>query len=263
MKFFKTFFTLSVVALTGCVLAIAGNKTYNSKADSNEINVSRFSGLSVSGNIKVKIIPGNSYKAVIHTDAATFKNVNFKQRGEMLNIGLKNQNSWNNGKVTVTVTAPVINDISLSGASKVECESPMNFGNRDAHFSCSGSSKIELDNIVCKDINIMLSGSSSVEIDKLKCNDISAQASGNSEIEIDHINADNVNAAVSGASKIDLEGKADNVNFSASGASVIDANELKAYSGVAGASGASVIKCAVSGKFSQKTSGNSVIKNRP
>lgn len=238
-------------ALTAMI--VAGTMSCHSRAGNlsnvtRSVSVTSFSGVNVSNGIEVDIYPSSEYSLTVTTDEAVQPKVKVTQRGEMINISMDNSDRGffkrhRNVKVKVKMTAPVVNTVIASGAAEVEIKGKMNLGNRNMDIKATGASQVEINALACKSAKIIASGASQVEIDNL-------DASG-----------DGVSVTASGASQVELEGMAGSVALGATGASKIDASGLTAHEGTANASGSSTIKCHVTGKFTQTSSGASSVRN--
>ncbi|MBD5316436.1 MAG: hypothetical protein HDS11_02025 [Bacteroides sp.] len=280
MKKSLLFTIVAVLGVSICsgLAAFAAGKGPETK----NVAVKNFSGVNVSNAIEVVYTPGQNVSAVIEAPAAIMPYVHFDQRGEMLNISIrKNNTNLRNCKVKVRLTSPLINTYVLSTASEVTVKGALDASNRDVSVTLSQASEIDFGTVSCRtfkvngsgassvdvdllstgDLSLGLSGASKTEIDKVNTNTISATLTGASAVELEGVRASSVTVGASGASKAELDGTATQVTLNASGASSIKAGKLMADQGKADASGASSVVCNVSGKFSTTTSGGSSIKN--
>ena len=122
--------------------------------------------------------------------------------------------SCNNG-LKVRISAPEINQIDASGASKVNLS---DLKNSELRVDTSGASKINLSGETAQ-LFVEVSGASSVDAENLKAETADVNTSGASRVSTFAVN--DLRAHASGASKVVYSGSPKNIEKSSSGASSI------------------------------------------
>lgn len=155
---------------------------------------------------------GDIQKVEIETDDNLMANVITKvQKGE---LHISNDNNITNPtKLKVTITIPHLDEVDLSGASKIKSTGAIQ-GNA-IEIECSGASEATLQ-LNFNKVELDFSGASKSQI-RGNCKDLKIDASGASSIECGQMIADNVDVDVSGAAFVSFLAKK-TINIEASGA---------------------------------------------
>jgi hypothetical protein len=201
---------------TGIALITVGSLFAKDAQSEQNRKVATFSGIEVSGGIKVIFSQGDQQSVVVKTDKDVQEKVKTEVDDNVLKIYF---DSWKNrsNDVTVTIYMKDIKSLSSSGGSSIESTKPIVAGN----------------------LNIDLSGGSKIDIE-VKAIEISGELSGASELKLKGA-AGYLNISSSGASKCQsVELTVAKANISASGASSIEVSVDKEIR--ASASGASNIR---------------------
>jgi hypothetical protein len=113
------------------------------------------------------------------------------------------------------VTAPDIDHLDVSGASKVSLSGTRN---SELGIQVSGMSKLKLEGETTE-LNIEVSGASSVDAESLRSKTATVDASGTSKVSV--FVSESLNSEASGASKILYSGNPANVEKETSGVSSV------------------------------------------
>ncbi len=174
--------------------------------------VSDFTEIDVSNAIQVEIVAQKDFSVEVEADDNILPLITTEIRGNVLRI--KSENRYNsNTPVIVRVSAPNIEDLDVSGASKVNLT---NLNNESLQIHSSGASKINVEGTTVN-LEIETSGASKIEAENLKAENVSVDASGASKINVAVSNDLKVDA--SGASNINYTGTPKNFEKKTSGAS--------------------------------------------
>ncbi len=174
--------------------------------------VSDFTQIDVSNAIQVEIVAQKDFSVEVEADDNILPLITTEVRGNVLRI--KSENRYNsNTPVIVRVSAPNIEDLDVSGASKVNLT---NLNNESLQIHSSGASKINVEGTTTN-LEIETSGASKIEAENLKSENVSVDASGASKINVAVSNDLKVDA--SGASNINYTGTPKNFEKKTSGAS--------------------------------------------
>lgn len=121
-------------------------------------------------------------------------------KGRTLIIRFKTNNffrrTFNAGKISVYVTVPDIDALSVGGSGSIVSHS---VESRIIDLSVSGSGDITLDNLNSERVNAGLSGSGSIRIKGGRTDDISASISGSGNLRAVDFEATNVDTRISGS----------------------------------------------------------------
>jgi len=174
--------------------------------------VSDFTEIDVSNAIQVEIVAQKDFSVEVEADDNILPLITTEIRGNVLRI--KSEKSYNaKTPVIVRVSAPNIEDLDVSGASKVNLT---NLNNESLQIHSSGASKINVEGTTVT-LEIETSGASKIEAENLKAENVSVDASGASKINVAVSNDLKVDA--SGASNINYTGTPKNFEKKTSGAS--------------------------------------------
>ncbi|MDE6304573.1 MAG: DUF2807 domain-containing protein, partial [Paramuribaculum sp.] len=222
--------------------------------------------------------PGNNYSAI---DISTAINVNYSVAPECaVSVTLPEEyasklvvkvekgtlkmtinggvNLGNADKITATVSGPMPNDIEVSSAAGFYLSRGDVPTDRSVNIEAASAAKVEIETLVCGNIEIDSSSASVVNINSLKCANLDIETSSASKASIDNVSANRVVIDSSSASNVYVAGKSDVVNIESSSASHVNASSLKSNDGKAEASSGASIKCNVTNLTKKASSGGSV-----
>lgn len=180
-------------------------------------NVGEFKSVDVSGAFKVEITAQKDFSVEVEADDNILPLVKTEVADGVLKIE-REGNSWKSGTVTIRISAPNIENLEVSGASKV---SMTDLNNDFLNLDVSGASKINLGGKTNR-LKMDLSGASKIDAENLTAENVSVKASGASKINV--FASDELNADLSGATKLNYSGDPQNVVEKTSGASSIKKN---------------------------------------
>lgn len=300
-KLLCLFILIATIATTGCTSMQAKDQSRNNEYRENrKLQVTAFSGVNAGTGVEVRIVVGNSYKAVASGTPDALNHLDFSQAGEMLNISMKG--SGNFSPVKVTLTAPYVNTVFVSSGAEVKIADVMDIPNRDMTVRTSSGAEVDISGVSCKTLNLTADSGSEIDIVSLKAStinmvtgsgadidlntvkspvfnlksdsgaDISVKdldtdalnivSDSGSEVEIDNIDdADSVNVRAESGADVKLAGRTTSVVFTASTAH-IKAYRLAAQNGKATATTAATIQMNVSGRFNYSADQTSTVRNR-
>lgn len=182
-------------------------------------NVGPFSGISVSGGIKVNFTQGNNQSVVVDTDSDKQKYVITEVKNGILMVAVDYKKNMNFKKLLVTVEAPELTSAKVS----------------------SGSLFTGLNTINANDFAIQVSSGANLNADLNVKNTTNLDISSGSSVTLD-VNTKNFEFEGSSGSSATVRGNAENTIFRTSSASSVNAQNLVAKNGNATASSGSTIK---------------------
>ncbi|MDO5442186.1 MAG: DUF2807 domain-containing protein [Bacteroidia bacterium] len=243
-------------------------------------NLKDFRGLAVSNTFDVSVGKSDSYSVKVAVSDEYAPYLDIRVSGGVLNIGFKNlprklsSTSLIKAAAVAKVTMPSLESISLSGASKFNCEDPFDIGNSNFQASVSGASEIKRVEVYGADASINVSGASKANIAG-NFVDVEVVASGTARVVLtadgEELEVKSSGSAVadiegmyedfdfkaSGAANITMKGGADEMDVECSGAASVDALNAPVRSAEVSLSGASVCKTAVAEYLEAECSGAS------
>ena len=130
--------------------------------DKQKRSVDGFTALSfgVAGELFLK--QGNNFSVELEGDKNLLKEIETTVKNGRLVIRKRNWRTLRNERVTVYITMPEIDGLSVSGSGTLEAKGPVNAGDLD--ISVSGSGKILLDDLKVEGIECSISGSGDIRI---------------------------------------------------------------------------------------------------
>jgi hypothetical protein len=165
-------------------------------------NVSGFSKVSFAVAGEVYIDLGQSYSVVLEGDRDYINDIETRVEGKDLVIKRDKWFDSGNRKVTVRITMPALEGISVSGSGKVTVNDPVR--GDDLDVAISGSGKALLGDVTVKNIECHISGSGSLNIAGTGTVDnlvISISGSGNYKGEAAKVGT--LRASISGSGNCD------------------------------------------------------------
>lgn len=200
-----------------------------------ELDLPSFDEIALRTSATVYLTQGSPQKVTVEGDEDDLEELEIEVNGDRLEIKRKGSDSWFNwgssGDITVYVTVPKIDGISVSGSGKIIGENKINAGDLD--LSVSGSGKMELDteneftdisisgsgSVYLKgqtaEVEMSISGSGRIRGEDFKAKVVKAKISGSGSCEIHAV--EEIDARISGSGSIYYTGSPDKVNSSTSG----------------------------------------------
>jgi hypothetical protein len=119
----------------------------------------KFSKVSIGVKSKVYIEQGDAYKLDIQADEKTLENISVEFKSDELQIERKR--GWKiDEPVTIYITAPSLNGISLAGSSELFVEKTFVTGEMD--LSLAGSGKMRLNDLKADKVSVSIAGSGDI-----------------------------------------------------------------------------------------------------
>jgi hypothetical protein len=173
-----------------------------------------FKGVNVSGVFQVEVKAQEDFSVEIEADDNLLPLIKSEVRNGVLHLETEGRLSCDNG-LKVRISAPEIDEIDASGASKVNVNG---IRNSEMRTDTSGASRISLSGETAQ-LLVEVSGASSVDAENLKAETADISASGASRVSTFTLNE--LRARASGASKVTYSGSPKNIDKQSSGASSI------------------------------------------
>lgn len=199
-----------------------------------------FNGINVSGAFDVVYIPGEDYSVELKTHAEVFDRIKFNIEGGILNVGFKPGTIRGIETLLLTIQAPELEIISMSGA----CDFTADEGMRAEAMTieAGGASDIYIKEAAAGVMTLKTSGSSDVTIDNLQVGYFDVSVAGSSDLTVKNLSAAYLNMSVAGSSDIKLAGYANEADIRLKGSSDLNIKELESAGLTVESSGASTIR---------------------
>jgi len=173
-----------------------------------------FQGIDVGGVFQVEVIAQKDFSVEIEADDNLLPLIKTEVSGGILRLETEKRITTKN-PILVRISAPNIENLEVSGASKV---SLANLSNENLQIDSSGASKITVAGET-ENLTVDVSGASKIDAENLKTENASIDASGASKVSVFAMNELKTDA--SGASSIIYSGSPKNLTKKTSGAGSI------------------------------------------
>ena len=225
---------------------LAATSKGDTEYTTSKFNCRDFSGLELSGVVKVNLVKSDSYKVEVTLPSVLEKYLQVYVRNGVLKIGwnkdipAKLQKELGNWTCKAEVAMPELRKLEMSGITSLTCDDIFDLGENEFSLDVSGVSKVKSLSVNAKKLDAEVSGASSCKIAGNFSDEVELDLSGTSKNSF-NINTNKLDADVSGVTKTSITGKFGKVEIDASGTSEVN------LSGKAGtlevdASGVSKIK---------------------
>ncbi len=177
-------------------------------------DVTNFQEIEVGGVFEVEIVAQKDFSVEIEADDNLLYLIKTEVSGGVLRLETEKIISTKNA-IRVRISAPNIENLNVSGASKV---SLTNLRNENLQIDSSGASKITVAGET-ENLTVDVSGASKIDAENLKSENASIDASGASKVSV--FVANELKSDASGASSIIYSGSPKNLLKKTSGVSSI------------------------------------------
>lgn len=221
-------------SLITLVMLIVGLGAFSSSADTKTLTLKKsFSELEISAgvNIVYKPITSGTATVAITGDAKRIELIDVEIIGKTLNISPKpNTFGVRNGDrlkgVTITLTAPIINEIEASSGSSIRCNTAISAPNRKIDFEANSGASISFSSLNCKSIDIDASSGASISVKALHATKADIEVSSGASITVSNAVATEAECEASSGGSLRIAGNADKGSFSASSGGSIKASSF-------------------------------------
>lgn len=207
-----TFF-IPTACMSGNEAESKGNET------SVKVKTGEFSKIKIAGSSSVQFVQGETTSVTMYGKEKDLEKMEIRNEGDQLYIGTKKQNGLNIfsnqnriGNVTIHVTSPNLQQVSISGSGDFTAD-----GNIDTDYlniSIAGSGDININDIICNSASAKISGSGRIKLGKLTTGECDFAVTGSGDINVEKAKAKQTTSKITGSGDIhisnaDIE-KADN-----------------------------------------------------
>ena len=251
---------ISLASLLVCLAAGAGTVTKNFD------NLKKFSGIQICNAFKATLVQGDEYKAVVTIDTDFEEDLEVSVIGSMLYVRIKdsdpraNIRSLSRKKFLVTITAPELSQINLTGTATLKSDdkwvSPMERFTLDL----SGAAKASNLRLEGAELRATVSGGANAGVVG-DFDQVQVESSGTSALFLIG-NYEDITVESRGTAKVSFIGTAETLQSINTASSYLDAIELKVNEAGIKCSGASKATVNVNEKLDVELRGASTCQYR-
>ena len=181
---------LKPVTIAFCAAALLATAAY---ADERSFPVGSFDRLASGGSADVVVTTGKAPSVRAEGSKDALDRLDVKVDGSTLRLGTKKGNwalNWNNGKLKIYVTVPMIRSVDLAGSGEVSVD---RIKVPEFSASISGSGEAKLAALDADTVKLSISGSG--EFDAAgRCTDARVNVSGSGDVRISGLKCTNLHA---------------------------------------------------------------------
>lgn len=203
MKKIKNLFAIAIlliadIQITNAASLITINQS-NKAFDTEDRQVSGFSGISSSGSFNIIVTMGNTETLKLEGDKETISEIETKVESGILKISRNKEytNNWNSskGKVTIYITAKSLNSLTQSGSGDMKVDGTVKADRLATTLRGSGSISLTAD---AKNYSGTISGSGEINV-KGNTDHAKVTIAGSGEFEGKNLRSDDADIQISGS----------------------------------------------------------------
>ena len=155
-----------------------------------------FTGIGIGISADVYYTPGNAHEIIIEGDEADVKDLISSVDNGFLKL---KYDDWKTrrSKLTIYVTSPELEKVSVSGSAKFEAEEKIS--SEEMEISISGSGSVLFAELNSEELEVQISGSGNAVLKNGKAEELALQISGSGKVLAEHFEVSECTAAVSGS----------------------------------------------------------------
>ena len=238
---------VAAMAMCGCTInfdgfSFSGNKVRcGGEVIEKKMDLAGFDEIKLEGAAKVVFAQADSFLVSVKANEEVFDYIDFQVNGNELLLSTKNHVNILAKTYVITVNAPLLKDISVSGAADMDVldgyksEQPVN-------ISINGAGDLNLVDIAVPSMTMVINGAADLDLTDSNIPELSVTVNGAGDLDIDNIVADAIDITVRGAGDVSISGKAGEADFRVSGAGSVDAHGLDCENITTAKHGAASIK---------------------
>jgi hypothetical protein len=165
--------------------------------------VASFNEVTLAGSATVILVQGSPQKVVVDAESEDLSHLETAVSGDKLRIGTKRESgmNWSNyrfkGPVTVYVTVPTINALTVSGSGRMKADGGVKA--KDLNLTVSGSGRMELAQVQAAQLETTISGSGDISINGGTVPRQAVSISGSGGVQAPKLRTENCNVRISGS----------------------------------------------------------------
>ncbi|MCP4310246.1 MAG: hypothetical protein GY790_03200 [Bacteroidetes bacterium] len=196
-----TFLLITALALTSCDWHSTRTVIGSGDVESEEIEASGFSGVTVTGSCEVDITIGESYSVELHAQPQVLEVMTCKVVNGILNIGFHPDYNVNSSKdISATITLPALNYVSITGEGDFVISGAKQ-AQLDIHIT--GAGDVNAFDMEVDQCNIYITGAGNCEVNVESSLDVQISGVGN----VYYIGNPRLTSDISGVGNISAVGR--------------------------------------------------------
>lgn len=161
-------------------------------------NVGQFSAISLTISADVFLTQGSVQKIEIEGDKSSLEKIETTVNGGTLKICTKDMFHSSIGKVSVYITVPGINGLTLSGSGDIEAGSGITADELDMNISGSGS--IRLSDLSAREVSATITGSGNIDVSSGKAqSELDVEITGSGSFSAEGFSVPEVDVTITGS----------------------------------------------------------------
>lgn len=169
-----------------------------------------------------------------------------------------------NTVMTLTVSAPMVENILLNGSGDINIQAPFTL-NTKLRTVINGSGNVKFDSGTCNEFSLLTNGSGDVVGTSLCATTVSASVNGSGNFKLSDVQATKLSTSVKGSGDVTLQGRCGEAAFTVIGSGNVKASTLKAQTVNVKVIGSGDVECYATDQLSVNRigSGNIGYKGKP
>lgn len=172
-------------------------------AQGRKLDVGTFNGIGLGISATVYITKGNTHQVRIEASDRLLENLETEVRKGHLNFELRDNRMSNYGKVTIYVTMPTVESLSIGGSGKIIAQDAFN-GLDNLDLAIGGSGTIEISGSARK-VEISIAGSGDVKTAGMKAENCQVSIAGSGDAFVDV--SEDLEVSIAGSGDVHYKGR--------------------------------------------------------
>jgi hypothetical protein len=218
----KISYSMIIVLLSILLFSCRKGGTWGIKGEGDNVSqikeITGFDGIDLATDAEINYTQDGGYYVEITAQKNILSVLDIKVENGDLHIGTRRE-LWKHNKVIITVHAPVIRRMNISGSGDINSLSTLD--SDDLRFTISGSGDINVPTIVTKTAVAKISGSGRININNGTADTENYSMSGSGNINTEYVNAKTCSISMSGSGNVRLTAT-DRLSISLSGSGDIN-----------------------------------------
>ena len=187
---------------------------------------SGFDAISVKGSANVIFTQDDSFLVSVKANKEVFDYLDFEMEDGKLVIATKDFVTILAKTYKVTVQAPLLKDVKVSGAADLDMADGYT-SDEPLDIEIHGAGDLSFVGVSVPSLDIAVHGAADLDIQNARVPELSVTVNGAGDVDIDNLESDSVNITVHGAGDARISGTTRSADFHVAGAGSIDARSLK------------------------------------
>lgn len=193
------------------------------------VEISQFQSLSVTSGINVDFtaVPaGEKPSATLSAPSTLMPYVIVKVDKGVLHVTMEDNNSYRNtGSIRLTLSAPMVNNISATSGSDIDITAASPVG--ELTLQATSGADIDIPSLKCTTLTAQSTSGADIDVSNLSATSVVLQATSGADIDVKCAAVETLSASATSGASIDIAGTVENLSANATSAASIDAKEIQ------------------------------------